>query len=112
MLCISGSILLKHIGCSYVSDEREYKSCGCLWGDAGQTRSMKRTSSEIMHVIMKVDHEADAQWGAAHSYCEKMTGVSLSSFFPAAPFLLLAPCSTIQNCELCENDLSENMSAG
>lgn len=37
---------------------------------------------EIINPIMKVDHEVDTQWGAAHSYCEKMTGVFLFSPLP------------------------------
>ena len=36
--------------------------------------------TEIMNLIMKVDHEVEARWGATDSHCEKMTGVLLPLF--------------------------------
>lgn len=66
-----------------------------------------------MNLITEVDHEVDAQWGAAHSRCEKRTGVFLSSFFsPAAPFVLhlSSTMSTVNFVKLTQGN--QNMSAG
>lgn len=37
----------------------------------------KNDVTEIMNLIMKVDHKVDAQLGAAHTHCEKWTGIFL-----------------------------------
>ena len=53
---------------------------------------------------MKVDHEVDAQWGAALPHCEKMTGVFLLLFSPCCCPISPPSIHCKNDCELCEID--------